>query len=125
MAQETRYQALGPLLSGEGSRAFLGLATEPGSPARPVVMIWLPPEVAQDLEQVSQVHKETLRAAMLEPPHIIRVQGPAALGGGIAGVVEFVDGEPLRRVLALSHKRPLPLAARLISDAAMGVHYAH
>src|SRR3954465_7430607 len=94
-----RYQALGPLMSGEGSRAFLGLMLPEGGAAQPIVLIWVPTEVASDPEQQGLLAKETLRAAILDHPNIIRVFGLASLAEGLARIVEFADGETLRKVL--------------------------
>ncbi|TSC25841.1 serine/threonine-protein kinase [Corallococcus sp. Z5C101001] len=120
-----RYQSLGPLLAGEGSRAFLGLALEDGATPRPVVLIWAPPEIAQSPELVARLERETNRAIVFEHPNILRVHGLEKLDGGLARVTEFADGEPLRRVLE-AHPRMSPaFAALVVADAAMGLHYAH
>ncbi|QSQ14899.1 protein kinase domain-containing protein [Myxococcus landrumensis] len=120
-----RYLSLGPLLSGAGSRAFLGLALEDGLPPRPVVLIWAPQEVVQSPELTAKLTRETGRALVFEHPNILRVHSLAAQDGGLARVTEFADGEPLRRVLEASPKLPPPLAALVAADAATGLHYAH
>jgi eukaryotic-like serine/threonine-protein kinase len=119
------YQPLGPLLSGEGSRAFLGLEVTDNAPPRPVVLVWVPEELAKDPEAAAKIARETKRASQLEHPNIIRVLGLASLDEGTARVVEFADGESLRKVLDGAQKLPPPLAALVTADAAMGVHYAH
>ncbi|CAM3064833.1 protein kinase [Corallococcus sp. ZKHCc1 1396] len=120
-----RYQSLGPLLAGEGSRAFLGLALEDGATPRPVVLIWAPPDIAQNPDLVARLERETNRAIVFEHPNILRVHGLEKLDGGLARVTEFADGEPLRRVLE-AHPRMSPaFAALVVADAAMGLHYAH
>lgn len=120
-----RYQALGPLLSGEGSRAFLGLMLPEKAPAQPIVLIWVPTDVAKDPEQSGALAKETLRASILEHPNIIRVYGMAALDEGLARIVEFADGETLRKVIETTGKLPPRLAGKIAADAAMGLHFAH
>src|SRR5262245_2082856 len=120
-----KYTALGPLMSGEGSRAFLGLEIVDNAHANPVVLVWVPEEKTQDGEQAGLIARETQRAALLDHPNIIRVFGLASLEEGIARVVEFADGEGLRRILDVVGKVPPHLAARITLDAAMGVHYAH
>ncbi|RKH34652.1 PEGA domain-containing protein [Corallococcus praedator] len=120
-----RYQSLGPLLAGEGSRAFLGLALEDGATPRPVVLIWAPPEIAQNPELVARLEKETNRALVFEHPNILRVHGLEKLDGGLARVTEFADGEPLRRVLEVHPRMSPAFAALVVADAAMGLHYAH
>jgi eukaryotic-like serine/threonine-protein kinase len=120
-----RYVSLGPLLAGEGSRAFLGLALEDGATPRPVVLIWAPPEIAQNPELVARLERETNRAIVFEHPNILRVHGLEKLDGGLARVTEFADGEPLRRVLEAHPKMTPAFAALVVADAAMGLHYAH
>ncbi|HLL84296.1 MAG TPA: serine/threonine-protein kinase, partial [Longimicrobium sp.] len=124
---KVRYQPLGPLLSGKGSRAFLALEIPENAPkqSRPVVMIWLPEELASDPASLASVERETHRAVVLDHPNIIRVFGLVQEKEGVARVVEFADGESLRRVLEVAPRLPVGIAARVIVDAAMGVHYAH
>ncbi|WNG27732.1 protein kinase [Cystobacter fuscus] len=120
-----RYHSLGPLLSGEGSRAFLGLALEEGQAPRPVVLVWAPPDVARDAELSVQLKRETQRASALEHPNILRVHGLAQLEPGLARITEFANGESLRRVLEVRPRIPPAFAALIASDVAMGLHYAH
>jgi eukaryotic-like serine/threonine-protein kinase len=89
---QVRYQPLGPLLSGEGSRAFLGLALEEGAPPRPVVLIWAPQEVSQDADLTERLRRETERALVFEHPNILRVYGLVTLEQGLARVTEYADG---------------------------------
>jgi len=123
--RQVHYQPLGPLQSGEGSRAFLALALEDGAPPRPVVLVWAPPEVMQDAALTARLQRETDRAVVFEHPNILRVHGLVSLEGRIARVTEFADGEPLRRVLELSQRLPPRFAALVAADVAMGVHFAH
>jgi serine/threonine-protein kinase len=122
---QVRYQPLGPLLSGEGSRAFLGLALEDGAPPRPVVLIWAPQEVTQNSDLTEKLRRETNRAVVFDHPNILRVHGLATLEQGLARVTEYADGETLRRVMEVTPRIPPPLAAKIVADAAMGIHYAH
>jgi len=123
--RQVHYQPLGPLHSGEGSRAFLALALEDGAPPRPVVLVWAPPEVMQDAVLAARLKRETDRAVVFEHPNILRVHGLVTLEDRIARVTEFADGEPLRRVLELSQRLPPRFAALVAADVAMGVHFAH
>jgi serine/threonine protein kinase len=122
---QVSYQSLGPLMAGEGSRAFLGLALEDGAQPRPVVLIWAPPELVADPDLTDRLRRETQRAVVFDHPHILRVYGLVQMEHGLARVTEYADGETLRRVLEVTPRVPPPLAARLVADAAMGVHYAH
>jgi eukaryotic-like serine/threonine-protein kinase len=120
-----RYHALGPLLAGEGSRAFLGLAVSADQRARPVVIVWVPEEAERDPRLLEGIQRETEHAASLDHPNIVTVLGFASLDEGHARVVEFADGESLKKVLATAGTLPVHLAAKVICDASTGVHYAH
>ncbi len=120
-----RYQALGPLQAGEGSRAFLGLAVSEDNKARPVVIIWVPEAAQTDATLLAKIQRETEHAAKLDHPNIVSVLGFASLEEGNARVVEFADGESLRKIAEAGKKLPARIAAKLICDACTGVHYAH
>lgn len=120
-----RYQALGPLLAGEGSRAFLGLAVSADSRARPVVIIWVPEAAEKDSELLAKIKRETEHAAKLDHPNIVTVMGFGRLDEGHARVVEFADGESLRKVIETAKVLPPRMANRILCDACTGVHYAH
>ncbi len=120
-----RYQALGPLQAGEGSRAFLGLAISEDNKARPVVIIWVPEAAEKDATLLAKIKKETEHAAQLDHPHIVTVIGFGKLDEGHARVVEFADGESLRKILGTCNKLPPRIAARVVLDACTAVHYAH
>ncbi len=120
-----RYQALGPLLAGEGSRAFIGLEISNDGRADPVVLVWVPEGTEKDPALLERIRKETEHAARLDHPNIVRVHGLALLDEGYARVVEFADGESLRKLLEIAKKLPPRFAAKIVCDAAMGVHYAH
>jgi len=122
---QVRYHPLGPLLSGEGSRAFLGLALEDGQSPRPVVLVWAPPEVARDAEMSEALQRETQRAMVLEHPNILRVHGLIQLEAGLARITEFADGESLRRFLEVRPRVPPAFSALIAAEVALGVHYAH
>jgi serine/threonine-protein kinase len=112
-------------MPGEGSRPFLALALQEGAAPRPVVLVWAPPEVAQDATQRARLERETERAVVFEHPNILRVHGLVTLEGRLARVTEYADGEPLRLVLEAAQRLPPTFAALVAADVAMGLHYAH
>ncbi|HVE87999.1 MAG TPA: serine/threonine-protein kinase, partial [Myxococcales bacterium] len=122
---KVRYQAIAPLLAGEGSRAFLGLEINEAQKARPVVLIWAPEESAADEALKERLLHETQRASALLHPNIIRVYGLAAMEEGLARIVEFADGESLRRILDVTKTLPPDYAALIAAESASGVHFAH
>jgi len=118
------YRTAGPLLAGTRSSAMLGLEEREAS-ARPVVLVWAPPDLPKDEDRFSQLQRDTRRAVTLEHPHIVKVHGLATLDHGLARVVEYVDGESLRDVLEHTGKLSPGLAGRIAVDCALGIHYAH
>ncbi len=127
-ANPKRFMPLGPLLSGGGSRAFLGIEARPEGP-RAVVFIWVPDEVVRDSDRLARLKRDTDQASRLDHPNIIQVVGLERLDEGPARVVTFADGESLRHTLemakAAGRQLPPELGARVIADACFGVHYAH
>lgn len=120
-----QYQALGPLLAGEGSRAFLGLEISEDGSARAVVLVWVPEDAENDPGILGKIRSETEHASHLEHPNIVKVHGFAKLDEGHARVVEFADAESLRKLLDTARRLPPRFAAKIVADAALGVHYAH
>lgn len=120
-----RYQAIGPLLAGEGSRAFLGLEIYDDGRSYPVVLVWLPETAEADPNLLAKIKRETEHAAKLDHPNIVHVHGFGHLDEGHARVVEYADGESLRKIIERAEKIPAPMAAKIACDAATGVHYAH
>lgn len=119
-----QYIALGPLLSDDGSRAFLGLQIAGGA-ANPCALVFVPDSLAREPEKMESLRRETERASALEHQNILRVFGLAELDEGLARAVEYADAESLRRILKAAVRLPAPLAARVVLDAALGVQYAH
>jgi serine/threonine-protein kinase len=103
---------------------MLGLEEREAS-ARPVVLVWAPPDLPKDEDRFSQLQRDTRRASTLEHPHIVKVHGLATLEQGLARVVEYVDGESLRDVLEHTGKLSPAIAGRIAVDCALGIHYAH
>ena len=114
------YRTAGPLLAGTRSSAMLGLEEREAS-ARPVVLVWAPPELPRDEDRFFQLQRDTRRASTLDHPHIVKVHGLASLEQGLARVVEYVDGESLRDVLEHTGKLSPAIAGRI----AVAVSYTH
>src|SRR3990172_11055953 len=112
---EIHHEALGPLLSGTGSRAQIGLRIV-GEEASPCALVWVPEQVASEPELVERLRRETSAAAALDHPNIVKVFGLAEVEEGLARAVEFADGESLRRVPDAAGAPPPGLAARARFD---------
>ncbi|MHB8418146.1 MAG: protein kinase domain-containing protein [Myxococcales bacterium] len=127
---QPRYVALGPLSSSPGSRAFLAYENGPTGPLWPLVVVWVPEEVERDPDRMAALMDETARAVRIDHPNVNRVLGCEQLEEGWARVVEFADGETVRRVLTAVQRAGRPalspkVAARVLADACRGTHYVH
>ena len=118
------YKILTPLNPGTGSRALLALHCA-GTERRPIVLLPIPQSVLDDPELFARLEKETRRAALLEHPGILRVFGLFQSPVGLCRAVEYAHGETLRALLNMTGRIPAPIAVRLMSGVAAGVHYAH
>ncbi len=125
-----RFTLLGPLFSAPGSRAFLGCERGHEGPLWPVAAVLLPEEIEDDLDRLRAFQEATARASLLDHPNVGRVIGCERLSDGWARIVEYHDGEPLRRVLQAVERAGRPglsprIGARIVLDACRGVHYVH
>ena len=84
---DASYQPLGPLLSGDGSRAFLGLQICEGALPRPVVFVWVSEEVSKDPQLAAKVERETQRASALVHPNVLKVHGLVPLDEAMQGAL--------------------------------------
>ena len=131
MPVDRQFAVLGPLQSGVSTRAFLGVEVVDDIPApdRPVVVVWMPNDVVADERQLARLQRETAFITQVKHANLIDVHGLVHFEEGWARVVEYVDGEPLARVLREARAEAYPitgeLAARIIVDICLGLSHAH
>ena len=96
---------------------------------RQLVVKRILPTHTQNRDIVRMLVDEALIAARLAHQNIASVYELDEDGGQLYLVMEYVHGQDIRRVCERGLKReaylPLPLACRIIADAARGLHYAH
>jgi tetratricopeptide (TPR) repeat protein len=91
---------------------------------RPVAIKVLHPEIAAGVSTERFLREIHLLAA-LQHPHILPLHDSGAVNGIPYFVMPFVAGESLRDRLTRDRVLPLPLALRMISEAAAALDYAH
>ena len=122
---------LGPLSSDVATRAFLACEVVDDAPRadRPLVVVWIPDEIVCDPARMAQLQRETALVVNLVHPNLARVYGLRHFEEGWARLVEYTDGEPLRRIaerIREDREAVDPrVIARIITDVCSGVHYAH
>jgi serine/threonine protein kinase len=117
---------------GAGGTAEVFLATKRGAKGtekRLVVKRLLPEHARSERLRTMFIHEAHL-AMRLAHPNLVHVYELSDdPDGGLLLSMEYVDGADLARVLAEVKKRgerlPVPIALRVVEQAARGLHYAH
>ncbi|HET8624124.1 MAG TPA: serine/threonine-protein kinase [Gemmatimonadales bacterium] len=108
---------------GGGGMSRVFVATETGL-GRRVVLKVLPPELAAGLS-VDRFRREIQVAARLQHLHIVPLLSAGQAGEFLYYTMPFVEGESLRTRLARDGELPVPLAARIVTQVARALAYAH
>ena len=87
------------------------------------------PHLAQDPELASMFFDEARIASKLHHPNIVQIYDLGQIEGFFYLAMEYVHGRDLRSICEQGIERdlflPIPLAVRIIADAAAGLHFAH
>ena len=124
-----RFTLLTPLA--EGGMAEIWLARQSGLKGfeKLVVIKRMVNTLNRDPEYIDMFLTEARLAAQLSHPNVVQIYELGEEAGSLYIVMEYLDGEDLSVVRRTGQKHGLPLldhhAARLISMAAEGLHYAH
>ena len=115
------YQILGPLGAGGMGEVYLARDTKL---SRDVALKVLPETVVQDRDRAARFTREAQLLATLNHPNIAAIYGVEDGAGGLALVLEYVDGATLADRIA--HGRmPLPEALRIALQIAQALEAAH
>ncbi len=116
-----RVQLLGSFPGREGEG--LGLFLEDGNAPRLARIVYLP---GVDVPAREGLWREFTRAVEdLHHPHIQAPLGLDEADGRLSMAVEHADGETLAEILAVGGRLPPDVAARIVRDACIAVHFAH
>jgi serine/threonine-protein kinase len=121
-----RYTLLDRLGSGGMADVFLALVSGPFD-AKKLVVVKRPR--ATTSEYVGMFMDEARLAMRLNHPNVVQTYDAGVEQGAIFLAMEYLEGQPLQRVLAEMKRHGLSLshgqAARIAADALAGLHYAH
>jgi eukaryotic-like serine/threonine-protein kinase len=124
-----KYKLLAIL--GQGSLADVFLAVL-GGPDRIgltklLVIKRLRPNLAEDPDFVSMLVDEARIAAKLSHPNVIQTHEVGVVGDEYYLAMEYLDGQPLDRIVQRSRRASLPLTLKLgiVRDMLAGLHHAH
>jgi serine/threonine-protein kinase len=115
------YQILGLLGSGGMGEVYRARDTKL---SRDVALKVLPEALAKDRDRMARFAREAQLLASLNHPNIAAIYGVEEAGGGLALVLEYVDGETLAERI---NKGPMPLGEvlRIALQIAQALEAAH
>jgi len=117
-----RYTIERPI--GRGGMADVFLARDQQLDRRVAVKV-LYPEFARDPSFVERFRREAQNAAMLNHPNIVSVYDYGQEHGTYFIVMEYVEGQSLREILRAQGELPPMQAARVASEIAAALDFAH
>jgi serine/threonine-protein kinase len=124
-----RYEPIVQIGRGGMAEVLLALVHAGGDVRRLAVLKRTWPELATDPEFVTMFLDEARLALRLAHANVVQTYEVLTGGGELAIAMEYLDGQPLTRVLnRLLRGRndlPLPLRLRIVCNVLTGLEYAH
>src|ERR1700759_864124 len=97
-----RYALFGEIASGGMATVYFGRLVGAVGFSRAVAVKQLHPQFAKSPEFVAQFLDEAQLPARIRPPNVVSVLDVVARGGELFVIMEFVEGEPLSRLLRMA-----------------------
>ena len=124
-----RYAILGEIAAGGMASVHLGRFQAPGGFSRVVAVKRLHPQFAHDPDFVAMFLDEARVASRIRHPNVVSTLDVVAETGELFLVMEFVQGEPLSKLLRASASAsltvPIPIALSIAVGMLEGLHAAH
>ena len=121
-----RYALFGEIASGGMATVYFGRLVGAVGFSRSVAIKQLHPQYAKSPEFVAQFLDEAQLSARVRHPNVVSVLDVVALDGELFVVMEFVEGEPLSRLVHFSEAPiPIPVASAILIQVLLGLHAAH
>ncbi len=128
-----RYELVAELGTGGIATVWLARASGPGNFDRLVAIKRIHPHLLRDPRVVAMFAEEARVAASVRHPNVCPVFDFGYAEGSFYTVMEYLEGQPWARLFDVLHvrSRDLPAAerhafvARIVADAAEGLHAAH
>jgi serine/threonine protein kinase len=124
-----KYQLLRKLATGGMAEVFLAKTDGPMGFEKLLVIKRILPHLAEDPQFVAMFLGEAKLAAQLNHPNLVQIFDFGEAEGSYFIAMEYIDGPNLRLLVGRSREAetpiPFSLAARIVSQAAEGLAYAH
>lgn len=112
---------------GQGGMAHVLLALKPGPAGfrKLLVIKQLRKELVEDQEYLSMFLDEARLAARLAHNNVVRTYEVGEHEDGMFIAMDYLEGQPLNRVIRRKPKLALAAHIRILSEVLSGLHYAH
>lgn len=124
-----RYAVYGEIAAGGMATVYIGRLRGPAGFARRVAVKSLHPQLAKDPDFVSMFLDEARLVGHIRHTNVVPVLDVIAVEGELHLVMEYVEGEPLSRVVralrAAERRMPPPIAVAILIGVLDGLHAAH
>jgi serine/threonine protein kinase len=124
-----RFRSL--FVIGRGGMGWVEVALEQGERGfqRIVALKRMLPEASIDRHQIDMFMREAHVAELLSHPNVVHAFAFGEDKGELFLAMEYVEGEPLSRMLTVAHKQEgriaAPLVAHFLAEVCEGLHAAH
>lgn len=122
-----RYRLLASVGHGGMADVYLAVAAGPAGVNKLQVLKRLRQNLADEPDFLAMFLDEARLAARLNHPNVVQTNEVGQADGAYFIAMEYLDGQPLNRILNASKTHPAPpgLCIQIIAEALSGLHYAH
>ncbi|MBK6691180.1 MAG: protein kinase [Myxococcales bacterium] len=125
-----KYHLLAELGEGGMAKVFLAVATGMGGAVSKLVVVKkMQGFLAEDPEFATMFLDEARIASLLNHKNVVQTIEAASEGGTLFIVMEYLDGQPLHRIVERAHDEgtdfPLEMHLAILTDVLAGLHHAH
>ena len=121
-----RYALFGEIASGGMATVYFGRLVGAVGFSRSVAIKQLHPQFARSPEFVAQFLDEAQLTARIRHPNVVSVLDVVAREGELFVIMEFVEGEPLSRLVRFARDPiPVTIASAILVQVLLGLHAAH
>jgi serine/threonine-protein kinase len=122
-----KYHAVARIGRGGMGEVFLAVNVGPAGVSKLVVIKDLRPDVAETPDARTMFLDEARLATRFNHPNVVQTYEVVEDGDSLYLTMEYLDGQPLQRILRGADRARFPLRVLLpvVADALAGLHYAH
>jgi serine/threonine-protein kinase len=125
VVQLGKYRLLALIARGGMGDIYLAMSEGPAGFRKLVVVKVLRTDADEEEAYRSMFLDEGLLAARLNHPNVVQTHEVGDAQGQLFIAMEYLEGQPLSRVMRAAGRIPPALAARMVADALCGLHHAH